>query len=59
MPSAIEQMWERFKHIVRPKYALALEKRQFERYLRAQGWSRDEAKKAAWMKYRGQYETQR
>lgn len=51
MLSVIEQMWERFKHAAAPKYALALEKREFERYLRAQGWSKKEAVAAVAKKY--------
>ncbi len=51
MPNVIEQVWERFKKANIPEYALALEKREFERYLRTQGWSKKEAVAAVAKKY--------
>lgn len=35
-----------------PAYRLAQQKREFERYLRAQGWGRKEALKAVSVKYK-------
>lgn len=43
---------EQVKAAVIPKYGLAKEKREFEKYLRSQGWSRKEAAKAVADKYR-------
>ena len=35
-----------------PGYRLAQQKREFEKYLRAQGWTRQEAKQAVALKYK-------
>jgi hypothetical protein len=36
-----------------PSYRLAQEKREFEAFLRAQGWDKREARQASFDKYRG------
>jgi hypothetical protein len=43
----------RLLRLLSPSYRLAKQKREFESFLRAQGWGKREARQASFDKYRG------